>query len=101
MTDQSLSLRLLNRNCFDLDPNRPFLMTSPIMGMAHENYVFRYENGEEVFQVIPKASNTAYTEFGRSSPASLEILESIIPKEELFSPKPGTTWETHHAIILF
>ncbi|HEY5561613.1 MAG TPA: glycoside hydrolase family 2 TIM barrel-domain containing protein [Clostridiaceae bacterium] len=101
MTDQSLALRLLNKNCYDLDPNRPFLMTSPLMGMAHGNYVFRSEAGEDVFQAMAKASNTAYTEFGCPSPASLEILQSIIPKEELFPPRPGTTWETHHGFNTF
>ncbi len=97
MTEQSLPLRLLNRNCFDMDPETPFLMTSPVMGMGHGNYTFRYETGEEVFQVMPKATCTAYTEFGVPGPASLGCLRSIIPEEELFPPEPGTAWEVHHA----
>lgn len=97
MTDQSLALRLLNRNCFDLDPKTPFLMTSPIMGMAHGNYLFRYQDGQEVFQVMPKASNTAYTECGCQGPSSAEYLKTFIPEDELFPPRPGTVWETHHA----
>ncbi|WP_339295748.1 hypothetical protein MKY82_06240 [Paenibacillus sp. FSL W7-1279] len=96
MTDQSLPLRLLNANCYMLDPHTPFLMTSPIEGMAHGNYVFRYESGEDVLQSMPKARNTAYTEFGIPSPASVEQLESFIPAKELFPPRPGTTWESHH-----
>jgi beta-mannosidase len=97
MTDQSLALRLLNRNCYDLDPNTPFIMTSPLMGMAHGNYLFRYNDGREVFQVMPQAKNTAYTEFGCPGPSSVDTLKNIIPEEELFPPKPGTAWETHHA----
>jgi len=97
MTEQSLALRLLNRNCYDLDPSRPFLMTSPIMGMAHGSYVFRYENGEDVFQVMPKVRYTAYTEFGCAGPSPLEYLKTFIPKDELFPPKPGGSWEVHHA----
>lgn len=97
MTDQSLALRLLNRNCYDLDPNTPFLMTSPLMGMAHGSYLFRYTDGREVFQVMPGCNNTAYTEFGCPGPSSAEYLRSFIPETELFPPLSGTTWETHHA----
>ncbi|MEC0260187.1 hypothetical protein, partial [Paenibacillus lautus] len=86
----------LNANCYELDPHTPFIMTSPIAGMAHGNYVFRYESGEDVLQSMPKARNTAYTEFGMPSPASVEQLKSFIPPEELFPARPGTTWETHH-----
>ena len=50
MTEQSLPLRLLNSQCLQLDPNSPFISTSPLMGMAHGNYVFRDLNTkEEVF----------------------------------------------------
>lgn len=97
MTDQSLALRLLNRNCYDLNPETPFIMTSPIMGMAHGNYLFRYLDGREVFQVMPQAQNTAYTEFGCAGLSCVDTLKSIIPEEELFPPRPSTAWETHHA----
>jgi beta-mannosidase len=40
---------------------------------------------------------TAYTEFGMPAPASAEILKTIIPVNELWPPKPGTSWESHHA----
>jgi beta-mannosidase len=97
MTDQSLALRLLNRNCYDLDTHTPFLMTSPLMGMAHGNYLFRYQDGREVFQVMPQSNNTAYTEFGCPGPSPAQYLKTFIPESELFPPLPGTTWETHHA----
>jgi beta-mannosidase len=98
MTDQSLALRLLNSLTFRLDPARPFIPTSPIMGVGHGNYVFRdIQTGEEVFQWMPKAHNTAYTEFGMPGPSSVEILESFIPSDQLFPSRPGTVWETHHA----
>ena len=98
MTDQDLALRLLNRNCFDLDPQRPFLMTSPLDGMGHGHYVFRSAEGDEVFQLFARAGNTAYTEFGCGGPASVETLRRIIPAADFFPPKPGTAWETHHAV---
>lgn len=97
MTDQSLPLRLLNANCYELDPQTPFLMTSPVEGMGHGHYMFRYRTGEDVLEAMPKASNTAYTEFGVPSPSSVEQLKSFIPEEELFPPRPGTAWEDHHA----
>ncbi len=97
MTDQHLPLRLLNRNCYDLDPARPFLPTSPLMGMGHGPYVFRTREGKEVYQIFVNARNTAYTEFGCPGPSSAETLRGIIPAEELFPPKRGTAWVTHHA----
>lgn len=97
MTDQSLPLRLLNANCLELDPFTPFLMTSPVEGMGHGHYMFRYRTGEDVLEAMPRASNTAYTEFGVPSPSSVEQLKTFIPEEELFPPQPGTVWESHHA----
>ncbi len=98
MTEQDLPLRLLNRNCYDLDPARPFLYTSPLMGMGHGHYVFRSAQGREVYQIFANAACTAYTEFGCGGPASVTGLREIIPPEELFPPRPGTAWETHHAV---
>jgi beta-mannosidase len=97
MTDQDLPIRLLNRNCFDLDPERPFIPTAPIAGMAHGHYVFRDSRGDEVFQILVRASATAYTEFGCPAPAEAEVLRETLPEDELFPPRPGTSWETHHA----
>jgi beta-mannosidase len=98
MTDQSLALRLLNSQCLKLDPLTPFIPTSPIDGVGHGHYVFRdQQNGEEVFPRMKRSHFTAYTEFGIPSPASVEILKSIIPAAELWPPKPGSSWESHHA----
>jgi beta-mannosidase len=98
MTDQDLALRLLNRNCYDLDPQRPFLMTSPLDGMGHGHYIFRSPEGQEVFQLFAGASCTAYTEFGCGGPASAALLRQIIPEAELWPVRAGTAWETHHAV---
>jgi len=98
MTDQSLALRLLNSQCLHLDPQTPYINTSPLTGMGHGPYVFRdIDTGEELFSMINRASNTAYTEFGIPSPSSVEILRKIIPENELWPPSPGTSWESHHA----
>lgn len=97
MTDQSLPLRLLNMNCYLLDPKTPFLMTSPVEGMGHGHYMFQYRNGEDVLQSMPKASNTAYTEFGVPSPSSVQQLKLFIPPDDLYPPRTGTAWESHHA----
>ncbi len=97
MTDQDLAIRLLNRNCYDLDPERPFLSTAPVAGMAHGHYVFRDARGDEVFQIMARSSATAYTEFGCPAPADAEILRETLPDDELFPPRPDTSWESHHA----
>ena len=99
MTEQSLALRLLNSLCYQLDPQTPFIYTSPVYGIAHGHYVF-YDSSmnEEVFQWMVKARNTAYTEFGIPSVANLDVLKSFIPENELFPPKKNTSWEFHHAI---
>ena len=98
MTDQSLALRLLNSQCFLLDPLVPFIPTSPIFGMGHGHYVFRDpQNGDEVYTWMNAATSTAYTEFGMPGPSPVEILKSIIPEDELFPPEKGTSWESHHA----
>ncbi len=98
MTDQSRAIRLLNSQCLELDPYTPFISTSPLMGMGHGHYVFRdQETGEEVFSTMQRAHQTAYTEFGMPGPSPVEILEAIIPENELWPPKPGTSWESHHA----
>lgn len=97
LTDQSLPLRLLNRNAYDEDPQTPFLPTAPIDGMAHGGYVFREPAGREVFQIYAAARATAYSEFGCPGPSPVDCLKRMIPAEQLWPPRPGTAWETHHA----
>jgi beta-mannosidase len=102
MTDQHHALRLLNRNCYDLDRHRPFLPTMPIEGMAHGPYTyFDKEQHMEVTALMQGAANTAYTEFGQAGPAPLDCLKKMIPAEELFPPRPGTAWELHHGLNAF
>jgi beta-mannosidase len=98
MTDQSLALRLLNRNCLDLDPATPFIPTSPLDGMGHGDYRFRDENGREVHQIFSASSCTAYSEFGCPGPSSVEYLKRFIPESELWPPRLGTAWEVHHGL---
>lgn len=97
MTDQHKALRLLNANCLALDPDTPYLATSPVMGVGHGDYRFRDEGGREVFQMFTEGQHTAYTEFGVPGPSSAEVIRSFTPEEEVWPPRPGTTWEIHHA----
>ena len=98
MTDQSRALRMLNKLCYEYDINTPFIMTSPIMGMAHGHYVFYdFDIDKTVFEIFQESSNTAYTEFGIPSITKLEYLEKIIPKEELDIKNKSISWELHHA----
>ena len=98
MTDQAMPLRLLNRNCYELDPETPFLPTAPVDGMGHGDYRFRDERGREVYEIYSSAACTAYSEFGCPGPASVEYLKSFLPAGQLFPPRPGTAWQTHHGL---
>lgn len=98
MTDQSLALRLLNKICYELDQNRPFLMTSPVYGMGHGGYTF-WDPAEQkdVFSLFQDSHCTAYTEFGNPGFIALDQIKKIIPEDELWPAQPGGSWELHHA----
>lgn len=96
MTDQSKALRLLNRNCFQYDPDTPFLATSPLMGVGHGGYLFRDQKGRECMEVFQKSRCSAYVEFGVPGPASVDRLRQVIPEDELFPPRAGGAWERRH-----
>ena len=96
MDDQSKPLRLINKLCYELDYERPFLTTSPLEGMAHGGYLFRYDDGRDVFQVFSGLHFTAYSEFGIPCITPIKQLEKIIPKEELFPIKETKSWVHHH-----
>ena len=98
MTDQSLALRLLNKLCYDLDKERPFIMTSPIFGMGHGGYTF-YDGDKDmdVFTLFQTSHCTAYTEFGVPGATDIENLKKIIPEEELFPIEKKGSWKLHHA----
>ncbi|MDR3261954.1 MAG: hypothetical protein LBT78_09005 [Tannerella sp.] len=97
MTEQSLALRLLNSVCYRLNPQTPFIYTSPLYGIGHGHYVFYDETaGQEVLQWMAEAHKTAYTEFGVPGTANPDVLKRFIPANELFPPKANTAWELHH-----
>lgn len=97
MDEQSPPLRLLNSLCFLLDGERPFLMTSPLYGMAHGGYTFFNEQQSgEVYAAFRNSNNTAYTEFGVPSISSVKTLREIIPEDELFPPSETDAWVAHH-----
>lgn len=98
MTDQSPALRLLNRNCYDLDGSKPFLMTAPLMGMGHGGYCFWSPQGEDLFIQINRAAYTAYSEFGCPSGATWETLQATFPPEQLEQLGVGDCWITHNAV---
>ena len=99
MDEQSLPLRLLDKLCYENDKNTPFIKTSPIMGMAHGGYVFydKDKMGGDVFTSFQRANKTAYTEFGVPSIAPLDVLEKIIPKDEIFPINGTESYILHHA----
>ncbi|MBQ2948457.1 MAG: hypothetical protein IJD94_05715 [Clostridia bacterium] len=98
MTDQSFALRLLNKLCYDLDRERPFIMTSPIFGMGHGGYTFYDPDAKkDVFQLFQHSRCTAYTEFGVPGVTDVGELKRIIPESELFPIRDMGSWRLHHA----
>ena len=97
MTDQSLALRLLNKLCYEHDQRRPFLMTSPMIGMAHGCYTFVYPDGREVYRAMAEARQTAYTEFGMPSVSDMEICLRLSTEDKLFPMVPNDVTISHHA----
>lgn len=100
MTDQSYALRLLNKLCYEYNKEIPFIMTSPLMGMAHGDYVFfDFDMNKSIYEMVQESSNTAYTEFGCPSITERKLLEKIFTPEEL-SVVPSAknkVWNLHHA----
>ena len=97
MTDQSLALRLLDRNCFELDRLTPFMPTAPMGGMGHGDYRF-WTEGRDVFQIFQGATCTAYSEFGCPGTSPVDYLKTFIPDSEPWPAQVGTSWETHHGL---
>lgn len=103
MTEQHLALRLLDTLCYRYDRSRPFLMTSPLNGMAHGNYLFfDTTTGEDSFTTFRNAANTAYTEFGVPSLGDLAVAEKIMPAEALTFPIPNDdpNWKAHYGTAI-
>ncbi len=99
MDDQSHALRLLNSLAFAEDKNTPFLPTAPVVGMGHGPYAcVDTASGEDVLSLFSRSTHTAYTEFAVPGPAAVSTLKSFIPQDELWPPRIGTAWETHHGI---
>ena len=96
MTDQSLPLRLLNGLCYELDRGRPFLPTSPVIGMAHGCYLFVYPDGREVYEAMANAHYTAYTEFGVPSFSNLKTCLDATERENIYPLAKTDITVEHH-----
>ena len=97
MDDQKHALRLLNKLCYDLDRETPYINTSPLMGMGHGGYLFRDQQGVEVYQIFQQAHNTAYTEFGVPCISDKEYLLQYIPADMVEPFEPNESLIAHHA----
>lgn len=81
MTDQSLALRLLDKICYDYDYAKPYIMTSPLSGMAHGSYSFfaaPLNNSTDVYTLFNNAHYTAYTEFGVRTLCEYDTIKKYI-----------------------
>lgn len=99
MTEQHHALRLLDSVCYREDRFTPFIMTSPLNGMAHGHYV-NYDEKEhcEVLTTLTRSHNTAYTEFGAPGMTAYDDLKRFMPPEAIESCSPDDPyWCMHHA----
>lgn len=99
MTDQNHALRLLNSICYEEDRNTPFIMTSPLNGMAHGHYLnYDAETNLEAITMFCRSDNTAYTEFGAPGAAAPEYIKKFIsPEDYADCNATNEVWREHHA----
>lgn len=99
MTEQHHALRLLDKICYTEDRSTPFIMTSPLNGMAHGHYCNYDENiGEEFITSLVRSHNTAYTEFGCPGASDPEYIRQYISKENYADcTESNGAWTAHHA----
>lgn len=100
MTEQSLPLRLLDSNCLELDPRRPYMHTSPLEGSAHGPYHFiDWSTDHESWELYQDSDYLAYNEISTGAGLRpLELLRRFIPEDELFPLTPSPAWVAHKAI---
>ncbi len=99
MTDQHHALRLLDSICYREDRQTPFIMTSPLTGMAHGHYVnYDPQDGIETIERVTKAHFTAYTEFGAPAVAPADYIRGFMSEEDFRDFRPeNEVWREHHA----
>lgn len=102
MTEQSLALRLLDKLTYEHDCGKPFIMTSPLSGMAHGHYDFYLRKyGITAFEFYPSLEYTAYPEFGTPSIADMEQLHGCFTDEVARDPSKSEMWTLHHGFDAF
>lgn len=99
MTEQHHALRLLDRVCYTEDRFTPFIMTSPLNGMAHGHYSNYDDNTKEEFiATVVRSNNTAYTEFGSPGAADPAYIQKYMTPEDYACCDASTeAWTAHHA----
>ncbi len=66
----------------EYDRAKPFIMTSPLFGMAHGNYLFiDGGTGKESFALFRDSKYTCYTEFGIPFVGDKEAIKKVIPND--------------------
>ncbi len=99
MTEQHHALRLLDSICYREDRFTPFIMTSPLNGMAHGHYLnYDEHTGVETIELFNAAHNTAYTEFGCPGMSPAAYIKTFMSEEDFADFRPeNEVWREHHA----
>ena len=102
MTEQSLALRLLDKLTYEHDFAKPFIMTSPLSGMAHGHYDFYLRKfGITAMELYPNITYTAYPEFGTPSIADMDQLHKCFTDEVARDPSNTDMCLLHHGFDAF
>ena len=101
MTPQHKAMRLLDAQTYELDPDTPFLYTSPQDGVAHGAYEMLLANGKETLTEFCDNAFSAYTEFGCGAPSEWDYLGTFMTEEERSHPFAFPIWDKRHAVRWF
>ena len=97
MTPQHKALRLLDAKTYALDPDTPYILSSPQQGVAHGPYDMVCGSGREILTEFTESRFTAYAEFGCAAPSDWDYLATFMTEQERENPMTASVWEKHHA----
>ena len=109
MSDQSYALRMLNCLCLQLDPDRPFIPTTPYPGVVHGTYTFDNfgvfsRPGQDRFEqplFYNRDNHSAYNETGVGGAANIENIRRAIPRREFWPIEKKGSWAFHNSFCLW
>ena len=98
MGEQHPAIRMLNANCYELDPETPFIASYSLAEWGNESRLFVDRDGVECFERIQTSRRAAYPAYGCPGVSPSEYLRRFMPETELFPVRDSDSWKTHHGV---